>query len=282
LKSNPPDNLRDIHEVPADIRAELARAAGPLGIVGRRIHWLDATTSTNDVAAHLADLGAAEGTTVAADAQTAGRGRLGRTWFSPPGAGLYVSIVLRPSGDLSTRSNPAAFLTLASGVAIAEGVRTSTGLPAEIKWPNDVMIGRRKLAGILAEAAAQGDRLQHVIVGFGVNLQNTSFPPELADRATSIEAETSRRADRAQIFTQILIAFSARYRDLQAGRFDAILSAWRALSPSLPSSWVEWDTAAGVMRGRAEDIDEHGALMVRVGGSLERLVAGEVRWVSPR
>jgi BirA family biotin operon repressor/biotin-[acetyl-CoA-carboxylase] ligase len=279
LKSNPPDNLRDTLEVPADIRDEVARAAGQLGIFGRRIHWLDTTTSTNDVAAHLAELGAAEGTTVAADAQTAGRGRLGRTWFSPPCAGLYVSIVLRPSGDLSTRPNPSAFLTLASGVAIAEGVRTSTGLPAEIKWPNDVMIGRRKLAGILAEAAAQGDRLQHVIVGFGVNLQNTSFPLELADRATSIEAETSRPADRAQIFSQILIAFSARYGDLQAGRFDAILSAWRALSPSLPGSWVEWDTAAGVMRGRAEDIDEQGALMVRAGSKLERLAAGEVRWV---
>ena len=279
MKSNPPDNLRDIHEAPADIRAELARAAGPLGIFGRRVHWLDTTTSTNDVAAHLAELGAAEGTTVAADAQTAGRGRLGRAWFSPPGAGLYVSIVLRPSGDLSTRSNPSAFLTLASGVAIAEGVRTGTGLPAEIKWPNDVMIARRKLAGILAEAAAQGNRLQHVIVGFGVNLQNTSFPVELADRATSIEAETGRPVDRAQIFTQIPIAFSARYRDLQAGRFDAILSAWRALSPSLPSSWVEWDTPAGVMRGRAENIDEHGALMVRVGSNIERLVAGEVRWV---
>src|SRR5258708_2203877 len=105
---------------------------------GRRLHWLDTTTSTNDVAAHLPGRGAAEGTTVAGDAQTAGRGRLGRTWFSPPGAGLYVSIILRPSGDLSARSNPSAFLTLASGVAIAEGVRTSTGLPAEIKWPNDV------------------------------------------------------------------------------------------------------------------------------------------------
>jgi BirA family biotin operon repressor/biotin-[acetyl-CoA-carboxylase] ligase len=279
LKSNPPDNLRDSLEVPADIRAEVARAAGPLGMFGRRLHWLDTTTSTNDVAAHLAERGAAEGTTVAADAQTAGRGRLGRTWFSPPGAGLYVSIILRPSGDLSARSNPSAFLTLASGVAIAEGVRTSTGLPAEIKWPNDVMIGRRKLAGILAEAAAQGGRLQHVIVGFGVNLQNTSFPLELADRATSIEAETSRPAERGQIFSQILIAFSARYRDLQAGRFDAILSAWRALSPSLPGSSVEWDTAAGVMRGRAEDIDEQGALMVRVGTRLERLMAGEVRWV---
>ena len=282
MKSNPPDNLRDIHEAPADIRAELARAAGPLGIFARRVHWLDTTTSTNDVAAHLAELGAAEGTTVAADAQTAGRGRLGRAWFSPPGAGLYVSIVLRPSGDLSTRSNPSAFLTLASGVAIAEGVRTGTGLPAEIKWPNDVMIGRRKLAGIVAEAAAQGNRLQHVIVGRPTHLQGNKLHP---DSNGGLDAQAQATIlnlydpNRAQIFTQIPIAFSARYRDLQAGRFDAILSAWRALSPSLPSSWVEWDTAAGVMRGRAEDIDEHGALMVRVGNKMERLVAGEVRWV---
>src|SRR6185436_9792131 len=115
----------------------------------------EATSSTNDVAAHLAELGANEGTIVAADAQTAGRGRLGRSWFSPPGAGLYVSIVLRPSGDLSKTGNPSALLTLASGVAIAEGVGASTGLPVEIKWPNDVMIGRRKLAGILAEATAR-------------------------------------------------------------------------------------------------------------------------------
>jgi BirA family transcriptional regulator, biotin operon repressor / biotin---[acetyl-CoA-carboxylase] ligase len=279
LRSNLPDNLRDIHEVPADVRSALVGAAGGLGVFGRCIHWLETTTSTNDVAAHLAELGADEGTTVVAEAQTAGRGRLGRTWFSPPGAGLYVSIVLRPSGDLSTRSNPAAFLTLASGVAITEGVRASTGLPVEIKWPNDVMIGGRKLAGILAEATAQADRLQHIIVGFGVNLQPAAFPLELAKRATSIEAETGRPADRAQIFSQILTAFAARYADLQAARFDAILSAWRALSPSLPSSWIEWDTATGVLRGRAEDIDEHGALMVRVGGTLERVVAGEVRWL---
>jgi BirA family biotin operon repressor/biotin-[acetyl-CoA-carboxylase] ligase len=266
-------------KVPADVRSALALAAGSLGEFGQRIHWLETTTSTNDVAAHLAELGAQEGTTVVAEAQTAGRGRLGRIWFSPPGAGLYVSIVLRPSGDLSTRSNPAAFLTLASGVAIAEGVRASTGLPVEIKWPNDVMIGGRKLAGILAEATAQGGRLQHIIVGFGVNLQPAAFPLELAKRATSIEAETGRVADRAQVFSQILAAFSARYADLQAARFDAILSAWRALSPSLPSAWIEWDTATGVLRGRAEGVDEHGALMVRVGGTLERVVAGEVRWL---
>ena len=261
------------------MRGELARSAARLGPFGHRVHWLETTSSTNDVAAHLAELGAHEGTIVAADAQTAGRGRLGRTWFSPPGAGLYVSIVLRPSGDLARAGNPSALLTLASGVAIAEGVGASTGLPVEIKWPNDVMIGKRKLAGILAEATAQAGSLQQVILGFGVNLHPAAYAPELADRVTSIEAETSRPADRARIFVEILAAFAARYADLRGGRFDAILSAWRSLAPSLPSARVEWDTAGGVMRGRAEDIDRQGALLVRVGGRIERVIAGEVRWI---
>jgi BirA family biotin operon repressor/biotin-[acetyl-CoA-carboxylase] ligase len=281
LTSNLPDDLRDSYEVPADVRSELERVADRLGVFARRVHWLTSTSSTNDVAAHLADLGADEGTVVVAEAQAAGRGRLGRVWVSPPGAGLYVSMILRPSADLalSRKVNPTALLTLASGVAITEAVRASTGLPAEIKWPNDVMIGRRKLAGILAEAAAQGGALQPIVLGFGVNLQRAAYPLELADRATSLEAETGRPADRAMILVEILAAIVARYADLRAGRFDAILSAWRLLAPSLPSSWVEWDSAGGVMRGRAEDVDDQGALLVRVGDHVERVIAGEVRWL---
>ncbi|MCM3881805.1 MAG: biotin--[acetyl-CoA-carboxylase] ligase [Vicinamibacterales bacterium] len=261
------------------MQREILRAAGGLDVFGRRIHWLETTTSTSDVAAYLAELGVDEGTVVVADAQTAGRGRHGHVWCSPPGAGLYLSIVLRPSGNLLGHANPAALLTLASGVAIAESVRASTGLPAEIKWPNDIMIGRRKLAGILAEATAQSGVLQHVILGIGLNLRQAAFPPEIANRATSVEAETNRAADRAQIFVQVLTAVAARYRDLQAGRFDVILGAWRALAPSLPSSRVEWDSVSGVVRGRAEDVDEQGALVVRVGDRVERIIAGEVRWI---
>ena len=198
---------------------------------------------------------------------------MGRVWFSPPGAGLYVSIVLRP------KAGPPALLTLAAGVALADGIRTSTGLPAEIKWPNDLRVGRRKLAGILAEAAAQGAGLPFVIVGFGLNLRPAAYPPALADRVTSIEAELNRPADRAVILSQILAALAARYADLQAGRFDAILSAWRRYAGSLSGSLVEWDSPSGVRRGRAEDLDEEGALLVRANGRTERLIAGEVRWI---
>jgi BirA family transcriptional regulator, biotin operon repressor / biotin---[acetyl-CoA-carboxylase] ligase len=279
LKSNRPDDLRDTHAIPSDIGAAVARELSHSTLFGHRMHWLRETTSTNDVAAHLAELGAPEGTIVAADAQTAGRGRLGRAWFSPPGAGLYVSILLRPAREAAKDFDPAALLTLACGVAAAEGIRAATGLPAEIKWPNDVMVGRRKLAGILAEAAAEAGTLKYVILGFGVNLQPAAYPADIAKRATSVEAETGRPADRARIFVEILKSLEARHRDLQAGKFDVILSAWRSLAPSLPSSIVEWDSPGGPRRGRAEDIDERGALLVRVGGTIERLIAGEVRWI---
>jgi BirA family biotin operon repressor/biotin-[acetyl-CoA-carboxylase] ligase len=267
--------------VPSDVRAELGRAAARLGSFARRLHWLASTGSTNDVAGRLAEVGAEEGTVVVAETQSSGRGRMGRSWFSPAGAGLYVSIVLRPCRHdaLANTGNPAALLTIASGVAIAEGVQVSTGLPAEIKWPNDVMIGKRKLAGILAEATAQAGALQHVILGFGVNMHPAAYPPELVDHVTSIAAETSRPVDRALVLAEILVALAERYEQLQRGKFDAILSAWRRRAPHLWSAWIEWESADGIVRGRAEDIDDQGALLVRVGGRMERVIAGQVRWV---
>lgn len=278
---NPPDERRDSIGVPADVRRELRRVAQRLGPIGHSIHWLGTTGSTNDVASRLAEIGAAEGTTVVAEAQTAGRGRHGRAWFSPAGAGLYASVILRPSKEACAagRENPIALLTLAAGVAIADAVRIATGLPAEIKWPNDVMIGRRKLAGILAESAGHASAAPFIVLGFGVNLQEAAYPVELAARATSIEAETNRPADRAQIFAEILACVAERYAALRAEKFDAILSDWRRLAPSLRSALIEWDSPAGVVRGRAEDIDGGGALLVRVGDRIERLIAGEIRWI---
>ena len=254
------------------MRAELERARDRLGFMANRVYWFTSVGSTNDIAASLADAGAGEGTTVVAESQTSGRGRHGRVWHSPPGAGLYASVILR-----SADAQP--LLTLASGVAIAEAVRACTGLPAEIKWPNDVMIGKRKLAGILAEAAAVSGRVQYVVLGFGVNLRRAAYPPELASRVTSIEAETNRAAERAVILAEIFARLHEGYGQLRALRFDAILNDWRRLAPSLPNALVEWDSPGGVVRGRAHDIDAEGALLVRVDARIERLVAGEVRWI---
>jgi BirA family biotin operon repressor/biotin-[acetyl-CoA-carboxylase] ligase len=261
-----PENLLASRDVPDDVRSGLSRVRSRLNTVARRIYWLETAGSTNDVAASLAGVGAEEGTVVVAETQTAGRGRMGRVWHSPPGAGLYVSIVLTPPH------------TPGAGVALAEGVQAATGLGAEIKWPNDLIVAGRKLAGILAESAAQGGALQFIVLGFGLNLRPAAYPPELAQRVTSIEAETNRPADRAVILAEILAAIAERYADLGQGRFDVILGAWRERARSLRGSAVEWDSGGAVMRGRAEDIDDTGALLVRAGGSVHRLVAGEVRW----
>jgi BirA family biotin operon repressor/biotin-[acetyl-CoA-carboxylase] ligase len=282
-----PDNPLASRDVPDDVRGELSRVASRLNGIAQRVHWLETVGSTNDIAARLADAGAGEGTVVVAEAQTAGRGRMGRVWHSPAGAGLYVSIVLRPSPVVQlspgtgfpARETSTALLTLAAGVALAQGVQAATGLPAEIKWPNDLVVARRKLAGILTEAAAEGRALQFIVLGFGLNLRQAAYPSELAQRVTSIEAETNRPADRAVILAEILAAIGDRYADLRQGRFDAILSAWRERALSLWGSAVEWNSSGARVRGWAEGIDDTGALLVRAGGRVQRLVAGEVTWL---
>ena len=240
MRSNLPDDLRASLDVPPDVRGELrARRRCALGSIAQRVHWLTTAGSTNDVAARLAELGADEGTTVVAEAQTAGRGRHGRAvvlaaWRGALRLGGPEAFDEHP---LSSRENPAALLTLASGVAIAEGVRAATGLPAEIKWPNDVLIGRRKLAGILAEAAAQtGEAAVHrarlwrepaaggVSGGAGVARHVDRGRDQSARRSRAHPCRDSRRVS------------GALRRPCALARFDAILSSWRRLAPSLPSA----------------------------------------------
>jgi BirA family biotin operon repressor/biotin-[acetyl-CoA-carboxylase] ligase len=229
----------------------------------------------------FAELGSVEGTVVLAEAQTAGRGRRGREWFSPAGSGLYVSVILEPSRARAASPSAnwiAPRLTVAAGVALAEGVRASTGLPAELKWPNDLVVGRRKLGGILTEMSTSGADRTPIVVGIGVNVRAMAYPPTLKATATSIETELGRPIERAHVLVKTLAAFAMRYDDLRSGRFDAILAAWRGFAPSLPGAAIEWDGPDGIVRGHAIDVDEDGALLARAGGTVVRLVAGEVRW----
>src|SRR5262249_594491 len=153
----------------------LAAAASRLGPLASEVMWYAEVPSTNDVAAACAERGAGEGCVIVADTQTAGRGRHGRSWCSPPGAGLYVSLVLRPL------PHALPLLTVGAGVAVAEGIRAATGLAPALKWPNDVYVGSRKLAGILAEAGAAPDGAQHVVLGVGINLLPAAYPGEMAE-----------------------------------------------------------------------------------------------------
>lgn len=236
------------------------------------VHYQE-TTSTNDVAARMAEHGAVEGTVVTADAQSAGRGRLGRTWVSPPGAGIYASIVLRPPVVV------APLLTLAVGVALVEGILAATGLSPALKWPNDLYVGPRKLGGILAEGAAGAGAIQHVIVGFGINVLPAAFPAEVAARATSLEGELGRAIDRDAVLSSCLARVAARYDDLREGRAPMVLAQWRTHAATMFGRPVEWESGGTVCRGTTEDIDDGGALLVRTGTGVTRVVAGEMKWL---
>jgi BirA family biotin operon repressor/biotin-[acetyl-CoA-carboxylase] ligase len=262
-------------ELPADFADAVARARPRLGRLGSTIVFFPTIGSTNDVAANLATAPGAEGTVVGADAQTAGRGRRGHTWFSPPASGLYVSVVLAPGRARTAPQRALTLTTLAAGVALAEGVERITGLAADIKWPNDLLVGRRKLAGILAEGISR----EVVVLGYGINVSAASFPPELGDRATSLESELGRPIDRAALFAETLSALAARYDDLLTGRFDAILDGWRARAPGSRGTRVSWEAPSGQRTGITAGIDADGALLVQVGEKLERIVAGEITWL---
>ena len=266
--------------LPSDLAEALDARRERLGRLARELVYFETIGSTNDVAASLVGNGDREGAVVVADAQTAGRGRRGRTWFSPPSAGLYVSVVLRPSRAAVAPERAIALLTLSAGVALAEAVERVTGLGPSIKWPNDLLVGRRKLAGILAEgiAAPSAGGLQAVVLGFGINIMSAAYPPELSPIVTSLETELGRGVDRAAVCAEALACLASRYDDLLTGRHDAILDAWRARAFGARGAKVEWDTPSGVRHGLTDGIDDMGALLVRVDGELERIVAGEVRW----
>jgi BirA family biotin operon repressor/biotin-[acetyl-CoA-carboxylase] ligase len=266
-------------ELPTELAEAFTRARPRTGRLGNRLLYFSSIGSTNDVAAGLAANGDAEGALVIADTQTAGRGRRGHTWFSPPGTGLYVSLVLAPARARHSAARAVSLLTLMAGVALAESIERITGLRADIKWPNDLLVGRRKLAGILAEGVARpGAIVGEVVLGYGVNVSPAAYPIELSDRVTSVESELGRGVDRATLAAETVAAIAARYGDLLACRFDAILDAWRERAPGSRGARVSWESSTGVQSGVTEGIDDHGALLVRSGSAVERIVSGEVRW----
>ena len=242
------------------------------------VRWHASASSTMDLAAALAAENAPHGVVVVAGEQTAGRGRRGTTWVSPPCAGLYFSFVARPRPGQPRGTVPerVSLITLAAGVGVRAGIVAASGLTPDLKWPNDLIVGRRKLAGILAEGLAVGTPGQAVIIGAGINVQQAAYPADVAARATSLEGELGRQIDRGELLASVLAGLWDRLAELDQKPGD-ILQAWRAASPNATGTRVEWNGQHGVTAG----IDDTGALLVKTADGIERIIAGELRWHLP-
>jgi BirA family transcriptional regulator, biotin operon repressor / biotin---[acetyl-CoA-carboxylase] ligase len=261
------------HEDPYDLPAmDVALTDTPFA---GNIRHFPTIHSTNVLAMREADEGAPEGMVYVADEQTAGRGRGAHSWHSARGAGLYVSILLRP------RIAPAdiLWLSLAAGLAVRNAVRQVTSLEADIRWPNDLLLGKKKFCGILTELNAEVTRVRHCVVGIGINVHQESFPDELASIAASLRSETGRSFARQDLLVALL---QSLYREVQALRVNTTGAAANILSRlEAASSWIrgkpvhvdEGDGFDGVTAG----LDTRGFLLVRTTQGMRTVLSGGVR-----
>jgi len=274
IEAGPHFGYRLVGEPDALHADDLLARLGKTKIIGRDIRVFEQTTSTNDVIEKLARDGVKEGVVVFAESQTRGRGRLGRKWISPAHKGLWFSVLLRP--DL--RPQEATQLTVASATALRRAIQTETGLKPEIKWPNDILIRGKKVAGILTELSAELDKVRHAILGIGidVNLDAGEFPADLKKNATSLKVETGETISRAELATAILRELDFDYARICAGRFPEVADEWEVHCTTIGKN-VTVQIGGRKIRGRAESLDDDGALLLRTEhGRLETIFGGDV------
>lgn len=245
-------------------------------VIGRRIVCLAETVSTNNDAFRLAEQGADEGTVVLADKQNGGRARLGRNWLSPTGVNLYCSVILRPS----CMPYEAPQLTFLSAVAVARSIERNTGLAPQIKWPNDVLINGKKVAGLLNEMSAETDGVNFVILGIGVNLNMDAdqFGADLRHPATSLLIESGNKVWRSVFAATMLNELDQLYAEFRAHGFGPVRDEWQRRCNAHGRHIVVSDGGAETMRGMFAGIDGSGALLIQgADGSTTRILSGDVR-----
>jgi BirA family transcriptional regulator, biotin operon repressor / biotin---[acetyl-CoA-carboxylase] ligase len=241
--------------------------------LGRVVHAFEEVDSTNDVARKLAEDGAGNGELVVAESQRKGRGRRGRSWLSPPGSNLLFSLVLCPDLPPARASE----LTLAAAVALTEVLR-GAGFDARIKWPNDILVRGRKVAGILTELSADRERIHFAILGIGlnVNLQKGELPPEVAELATSLRIERGEPVPRVFLLAALLAALESWIETIQEEGFAPVRARWLELNVTVGKR-VRVDAGKRPLEGQATDLDADGALLVRDdAGKVHRILAGDV------
>ena len=242
-------------------------------LVGREIICYDAVDSTNIVLKELARQGAENGTVVVADTQGTGRGRMERAFFSPPGKGIWVSILLRP--DFLPQEAPKC--TLMAAVAVAQAME-KFGLRAAIKWPNDILHDGRKLVGILTEMSAEMDRVNYIVIGIGinVNIAEEDFPEELRPIATSLMQMKGEPLSRVAFLQELLRELDVLYADVQRAGFAPVLAAWKKYAVTLGQQVRVLGPGGETFEGTAADIDTEGALLIDTEEGQRRVLAGDV------
>ena len=229
--------------------------------LGRTIHFYDQVESTNLLAVELAQGDAPEGVVVLADQQLSGRGRGSRSWHSPAGVGIYCSVILRPQVE----PEKGQLITLMAGVSIAKAIERQTELSPRVKWPNDVLINDKKVAGILLEARVSGARIGYAVIGFGINANNGrgDLPEDIRANASSLRMELKKTVDRGALVIEIFSELEKLYHNFQRGDFSVILEQWRHYSSTLGQRVRIWRKDKAT-EGLAFDLTENGGLLVRL------------------
>lgn len=240
---------------------------------GHPVTCYDVLGSTNLQAKLDAENGAGQGALVVADMQTAGRGRRGRSWSSPPGTNVYFTLILRPH----LAPDKASMVTLVMGLAVAEGIRRICGLDALIKWPNDIVVNGRKVCGMLAEMSVERDFIHYVVIGVGINVGFQEFPEEIANMATCLQEECGREVPRAELLANVMKAFEEYYENFQErGNLSGLMEQYNSLLVNRDREVRVLDPK-GEFQGIARGVNELGELLVeREDGSVATVYAGEV------
>jgi BirA family transcriptional regulator, biotin operon repressor / biotin---[acetyl-CoA-carboxylase] ligase len=241
---------------------------------GRPTEYYTELSSTMDAVRERARAGAPEGLVIAADRQTAGRGRLGRVWSSPPGA-LCFSLLLRPKLPIDDLG----LLSICFGVAAANAVRDITQLPVGLKWPNDLVINDKKLAGLLIETELHADVLDFAVLGMGINVNvpQLAFPPELQHQATSLLIETGNEVSKDALLQAILLQSEKCYKQLLAQDYAALEQQWNELDATRGRR-VRYSRAGEIIAGVAAGLAPNGALQVNTDQGMQTVSSGEVEW----
>ncbi len=255
------------------IRIERITAKLETDFVGREIYYFAKLSSTNTTAKEQAENGAKEGTTIIAETQTRGKGRLNRRWISPKG-GVWLSIILRP--QINTEDAPK--ITLATAVAVAKTLCKLYGVRAEIKWPNDVLVHNKKVCGILTRASLEGRTVNFIVVGIGINVNFalSALPEDLKTTATTLKEMLKKDVDIEELIYQLLMEFEECYKQFKEKEFRNVLTEWRSMASFLGKK-VEIVSFAERLHGMAVDVDGKGALIVKLkDGTKRKIVSGDV------